>query len=62
MVEDGTWAAVLAEVQKQSAAAGKLDWVISSGSTITRVHQHGSTLPRAMGSDAESQESVDLAR
>ncbi len=57
---DGTWAAVLTEVQKQSDAAGKLDWVVSIDSTINRVHQHGATLPRATGGEVESQESVDV--
>lgn len=46
---DGTWAAVLTEVQKQSDAAGQLDWVVSIDSTITRVHQHGATLPGPQG-------------
>lgn len=55
---DGTWAAVLTEVQKQSDAAGQLDWVVSIDSTITRVHQHGATLPRATGGEIESQESA----
>lgn len=35
--EDGTWEKLLAEVQKQSDAAGKLDWVVSIDSTIARV-------------------------
>jgi transposase len=43
---DGTWERLLAEVQAQSDAAGKLDWVTAIDSTITRVHQHGATLSR----------------
>lgn len=39
----------LAEVQKQSDAAGKLDWAVSIDSTIARVHQHGATLGRDTG-------------
>lgn len=58
---DGTWSAVLSEVQKQSDAAGKLDWVVSIDSTITRVHQHGATLPRSTGGEVESQESAGRA-
>ncbi len=56
--EDGTWENVLAEVQKQADAAGKIDWVVSIDSTIARVHQHGATLSRDTGGSAESQESV----
>jgi len=56
---DGTWDKLLAEVQKQSDAAGRLDWVVSIDSTIARVHQHGATLARDTGGPGESQESVD---
>ena len=55
---DGTWEKLLAEVQKQADAAGKIDWVVSIDSTIARVHQHGATLARTTGGSAESQESV----
>lgn len=55
---DGTWDKLLAEVQRQSDAAGLLDWVVSIDSTITRVHQHGATLARDTGGSTESQESV----
>nr|WP_200934392.1 IS5 family transposase [Microbacterium sp. Leaf347] len=47
--EDGTWEKLLAEVQKQADAAGKIDWVVSIDSTIARVHQHGATLARDTG-------------
>src|SRR3954471_3591624 len=56
--ENGTWEKLLAEVQTQADAAGKLDWVVSIDSTIARVHQHGATLSRDTGGSAESQESV----
>lgn len=56
--EDGTWEKMLAEVQKQADANGKIDWVVSIDSTIARVHQHGATLARDTGGSAESQESV----
>ena len=46
---DGTWEKLLAEVQKQADAAGKIDWVVSIDSTIARVHQHGATLARTTG-------------
>ena len=55
---DGTWDKLLAEVQRQSNAAGRLDWVVSIDSTIARVHQHGATLKRDTGGASESQESV----
>jgi len=55
---DGTWERLLAEVQRRSDAAGRLDWVVSIDSTITRVHQHGATLKRDTGGGRESQESV----
>ena len=55
---DGTWEKLLAEVQKQADAVGKIDWVVSIDSTIARVHQHGATLKRDTGGSAESQESV----
>ncbi|MFS0792860.1 IS5 family transposase [Microbacterium sp. 1P10AE] len=50
--EDGTWERLLAEVQKQADAAGKIDWVVSIDSTIARVHQHGATLARDTGGSA----------
>ena len=59
--EDGTWEKLLAEVQKQSDAAGKLDWAVSIDSTIARVHQHGATLARDTEGSVESQESARRA-
>lgn len=59
--EDGTWEKLLAEVQKQADAAGKIDWVVSIDSTIARVHQHGATLARDTGGSTESHESADRA-
>src|SRR4051794_27529272 len=47
--ENGTWETLLAEVQTQADAAGKIDWVVSIDSTIARVHQHGATLSRDTG-------------
>jgi hypothetical protein len=44
--KDGTWERLMAHVQAESDAIGNLDWVTAIDSTITRVHQHGATLPR----------------
>src|SRR3954464_2177121 len=54
--ESGTWEKLLAGVQTQPDAAGKLDRVVSIDSTIARVHQHGASLSRDTGGSAESQE------
>lgn len=59
--EDGTCEKLLAEVQKQADAAGKIDWVVSIDSAIARVHQPGATLARCRGGSAESQEFVGTA-
>ena len=56
--QDGTWARVLATVQGQAAAAGEVSWTVSVDSSITRVHQHASTLPRDTGGWAELHESL----
>lgn len=55
--KDGTWDRLLASVQARSDAAGRLDWVTAIDSTITRVHQHGATLPRDTGGAVELQQS-----
>ncbi|WP_028984440.1 IS5 family transposase [Sporichthya polymorpha] len=55
---DGTWERLLAAVQARSDALGRLDWVTAIDSTITRVHQHGATLPRGTGGVVELQESA----
>ena len=55
--KDGTWSRVLATVQGASHRTGDLDWTVSVDSTITRVHQHGATLPRDTGGPTELQES-----
>lgn len=58
--EDGTWEKLLAEVQKKSDAAGKLDWVVSIDSTIARAPARRDPHPRHRGS-VESQESAGRA-
>jgi len=55
--KDGTWSTVLATVQGASHRSGELDWTVSVDSTITRVHQHGATLPRDTGGPTELQDS-----
>ncbi|MFZ4896499.1 IS5 family transposase [Plantibacter sp. Mn2098] len=50
--KDGNWQQVLTAVQARSDELGKLDWVVSIDSTITRVHQHGATLARTTGDRA----------
>jgi len=55
--KDGTWSRVLATVQGASHRTGDLDWTVSVDSTITRVHQHGASLPRDTGGLVELQES-----
>ncbi len=54
----GTWERLLATAQAHSDELGKLDWVTAIDSTITRVHQHGATLPRLTGGDIELQGSA----
>ena len=56
--ENGTWEKLLAEVQTQADAAGKIDWVVSIDSRIARVHQHGSI----SGSIMDHTSSGDLLR
>ncbi|MCX4469449.1 Transposase DDE domain protein [Micromonospora sp. MW-13] len=37
---DGTWAKILAELQTDADAAGRIDWTVSVDSTVSRAHQH----------------------
>ena len=55
--KDGTWDRVLTAVQTRSDQLGRLDWVVSIDSTITRVHQHGATLARSTGGTSELHDS-----
>jgi transposase len=55
---DGTWARVLATVQGAAAARNEVAWTVSVDSSITRVHQHGATLPRDTGGWRELHESL----
>ena len=47
--EDGTWEKLLAEVQRQSDEAGRLDWVVSIDSTIARASARRDPQPRHRG-------------
>lgn len=55
---DGTWDRVLAAIQARADATEELEWVTAIDSTITRVHQHGATLPRHTGGGVELHESA----
>lgn len=37
---DGTWAAILAQLQAHADAAGRIGWTVSVDSTVSRAHQH----------------------
>lgn len=56
--KDGTWDRILAAVQARADTAGELEWVTAIDSTISRVHQHGATLPRDTGGAVELHESA----
>ena len=58
---DGTWDKILTGLLTEADAAGDIDWAVSIDSTINRAHQHATTLPRATGGPAESQESAHRA-
>jgi transposase len=51
--KDGTWERVLRAAQQHAAAGGDMEWTVSVDATITRVHQHGATLPRDTGGSVE---------
>ena len=62
---DGTWDEVLAILQAETDAAGKLDWRVSVDSSTSRVHQHGATAARSSvelssytGGEIESQQTA----
>ena len=44
---DGTWAKVLAGLQAQADAAGRIGWTVSIDSTVSRAHQHAAGARRA---------------
>ena len=59
---EGTWARLLATVQRAAAAQDEVEWTVSVGFTITRVHQHRATLPRDTGGWVELHESLRAQR
>ncbi len=48
---DGTWDRIHARLVAEADAAGVVDWTVSVDSTITRAHQHATTLPRTESVD-----------
>ena len=61
--KDGTWDAVLIALQAEADARGEIDWNVSAGSTIARVHQHGATAARSeVTVTAHTGGSVELQR
>jgi transposase len=44
---DGTWDRLLAAVQAEAEAAGKVKWQVSVDSSVMRVHQHGLNATRS---------------
>jgi transposase len=57
--KDGTWDAVLHELQGQAQAVGELEWTVSVDSTIARAHQHAAGARRDLtGGGVESQDSL----
>lgn len=43
---DGTWDKLVAVLQAEADAAGRLDWNVSVDSSVFRAHQHGATAKR----------------
>lgn len=50
---DGTWAGVLARLQTDADAAGRIDWQIGVDSTIMRAHQHAAGARRDRDAQVE---------
>jgi transposase len=44
---DGTWDKILTALIARADASGQIDWAVSVDSTISRAHQHATTLSRA---------------
>lgn len=55
---DGTWDRIHAGILADADAAGKIDWAVGVGSTVNRVHQHVTNLPRDTGGRVELHESA----
>jgi transposase len=54
---DGTWDRIHRRLLVDADAAGELEWTVSIDSTITRAHQHATTMSRDTGGAVESQDS-----
>jgi hypothetical protein len=62
-VKGGTWDRVLAELQRQTGAAGAVDWALHhvDGSAI-RAHRHAAGARRPAGGDRPAPEAEALGR
>lgn len=59
---DGTWDRLLAVLQAEADAAGRIDWDVSVDSSVIRAHQHGATAKRftePISSEVSAQPSPD---
>lgn len=57
--KDGTWDAVLAELQGRAHAVAELEWAVSVDSTVARAHQHAAgARPEHTGGSVELQGSA----
>jgi transposase len=54
----GNWNSIYQRFADWSQDGGEVSWTVSVDSSITRVHQHGATLPRVRGGWVELHESL----
>lgn len=57
---DGTWAQILAALQTQAGAAGRIGWSVSVDSTTSRAHQHAAGARRNRHTQKESPGGVQV--
>ncbi|MFJ1753322.1 IS5 family transposase [Kitasatospora sp. NPDC088134] len=61
--KDGTWAALLREVQVRDDAVGAVEWTVSIDSTAARAHQHAAgARKKGTGPEDESDDPAAVAR
>ena len=60
--KDGTWDQVMAALLITADQAGHVDWQLSIDSTISRVHQHGLNMTRALAAVLPSHTGGPLER
>ncbi|MFJ7912964.1 IS5 family transposase [Kitasatospora sp. NPDC096204] len=61
--KDGTWAALLREVQVRNDAVGTVEWTVSIDSTVARAHQHAAgARKKGAKSEDESDDPAAVAR